>query len=133
MNPVMDKVAVTSPGEISERRWGIPRDVPLAGGAWVAEHSHDGGAKETVATHAVLNEPSSYRVSPPASQWELRITERGFIASDAPTGIFGFGSEPIEAIRDLVIALVEHRDVLERQEALSPALQEQLEYLRDLL
>ncbi|MFL5872297.1 MAG: hypothetical protein ACJ75T_02330 [Solirubrobacterales bacterium] len=128
----MDKIAVTSPGEISERLWGISSDVPLAGGAWVAEHSH-GGTVEAVATHAVLNEPSSYRVSPPASQWELHITENGFIASDALTGIFGFGSEPIEAIQDLATALVEHRDVLERQEALSPALQDQLDYLRDLL
>jgi|GEM_PF-5380479 len=132
MTPVMDKIAVTSPGEISERLWGISSDVPLAGGAWVAEHSHS-GTVEAVATHAVLNEPSSYRVSAPASQWELRITENGFIASDAPTGIFGFGSEPIEAIQDLAIALIEHRDVLERQEALSPALQEQLVYLRELL
>jgi hypothetical protein len=132
MTPVMDKIAVTSPGEISERLWGISSDVPLAGGAWVAEHSHS-GTVEAVATHAVLNEPSSYRVSPPASQWELRVTENGFIASDALTGIFGFGPEPIEAIKDLAIALVEHRDVLERQEALSPALQDQLDYLRELL
>jgi hypothetical protein len=132
MNPVMDKIAMTSPGEISERRWGISREVPLAGGAWIAEHSHS-GTVEAAATHAALSEFSGYRVQAPASRWELRITDQGFIASDALTGIFGFGSQPIEAIKDLAAALLEHRDVLERQDALSPALQEQLDYLRELL
>jgi hypothetical protein len=132
MNPVMDKIAVTSPGEVSERRWGISSGVPLAGGAWIAEHSH-GGTVEAAATHAALNEFSGYRVLAPPSRWELRLTDQGFIASDTITGVFGFGSDPIEAIQDLAVALVEHRDVLERQEALSPALQEQLGYLRELL
>lgn len=131
MNPVLDNVKMTSPGKISARRFGLSSDVPLAGGTWVAEHS--AGTIEAVATHAALNELSSYQAITPESRWELDVTETGFVVSDTLTGIFGSGKEPIEAIRDLASALAEHRDVLERQGDLSPGLQDQLRYLRELI
>jgi hypothetical protein len=132
MSPVLKDIKMTSPGEISDRNFGVSSDVPLAGGAWVAEHG-GGGTVEAFATHAAVREFSGYQVIAPASRWKLEVTENGFIVSDRLTGIFGFGAEPIEAIRDLADALVEHRDVLERQENLSAGLQEQLDYLRALL
>jgi hypothetical protein len=53
-----------------------------------------------------------------------------FTVSDPVTGIFGTGSMPVEAVQDLSRAQKEHREVLEAQESLSPALQEQLTYLQ---
>ncbi len=64
---------------------------------------------------------------------ETSRTEDGssvFAVSDPTTGIFGTGGSPIEAVEDLGLANKEHRDVLEAQEDLSPALQEQLRYLQ---
>jgi hypothetical protein len=46
------------------------------------------------------------------------------------TGIFGTGRAPIEAVQDLARAQQEHREVLEAQKSLSPALAEQLRYLQ---
>ncbi len=131
MNPILDKVDVTDPGKVSNRQFGISSNVPLAGGAWVVDHSA-GGTVESVATHAAVNEPG-YRVIARPSRWNFERTDGGFIVSDRLTGIFGFGAEPIDAIHDLIAALAEHRDVLERQQALSPGLQDQLAYLRELL
>lgn len=53
-----------------------------------------------------------------------------FSVYDPLTGVFGSGSDPRKALQDLSVALVEHREVLERQEKLSPALQRQLDQLR---
>jgi hypothetical protein len=64
------------------------------------------------------------------ARWTLARTGAGFAVSDLVTGIFGFGSDLNKAIRDLSHALREHRDVLERQDALSPDLERQLAYLR---
>lgn len=64
---------------------------------------------------------------------ERNWTEDGsllFTVSDPVTGIFGTGSAPIDAVRDLARAQKEHREVLEAQESLSPALEEQLRYLQ---
>lgn len=63
---------------------------------------------------------------------ESSWTEDGvlFTVSDPVTGIFGAGSVPIEAVQDLAQAQKEHREVLEAQESLSPALEEQLRYLQ---
>ncbi len=52
-----------------------------------------------------------------------------FTVSDPVTGIFGAGSAPIDAVQDLARAQKEHREVLEAQESLSPALEDQLRYL----
>ncbi len=41
-----------------------------------------------------------------------------------------YGGTPIDAVRDLAQAQKEHREVLEAQEMLSPALEEQLRYLQ---
>jgi hypothetical protein len=73
-----------------------------------------------------------YRVPLRESRWTWHRSETGFTASDLVTGIFGFGSDLNEAIRDLLHALRDHREVLERQEALSPDLERQLKYLRQL-
>lgn len=56
-----------------------------------------------------------------------------WVVREVETGIFGSGEDEPAAFRDLVAALTEHRDVLERQEALSPDLESQLAYLQRLL
>jgi hypothetical protein len=64
---------------------------------------------------------------------ERSRTEDGgllFTVSDPVTGIFGTGSAPIDAVQDLARAQKEHQEVLEAQESLSPALEEQLRYLQ---
>jgi hypothetical protein len=64
---------------------------------------------------------------------EASRTEDGgvlFTVADPVTGIFGAGRAPIEAVQDLALAQREHREVLEAQESLSPALEEQLRYLQ---
>lgn len=53
-----------------------------------------------------------------------------FSVYDPLTGIFGSGADPRKALQDLSAALREHREVLERQERLSPALQRQLDQIR---
>lgn len=53
-----------------------------------------------------------------------------FSVYDPLTGVFGSGADPHKALRDLSAALHEHREVLERQDHLSPALQHQLDQLR---
>jgi predicted RNase H-like HicB family nuclease len=50
--------------------------------------------------------------------------------TNAQTGIFGSGPTPDDAFSDFAAALRDHLDVLERQDALAPALVEQLAYLR---
>lgn len=50
--------------------------------------------------------------------------------ADARTGVFGSGPDPQAALADLRVATREHREVLEQQEHLSPALQRQLEQLQ---
>lgn len=113
------KVDLTDPGQPSQPRWG-----------------HQVGARyvwNTEYVHSTVGSDYDYRVVHRAGRWTLARTESGYIASDNLTGIFGFGSDAKEAARDLAAALHEHRDVLGRQEALSPALQKQLNYLRDLL
>lgn len=53
-----------------------------------------------------------------------------FSVYDPVTGVFGSGADPRKALQDLSFALREHREVLERQDSLSPALQRQLDQLR---
>jgi hypothetical protein len=133
MTPVLDKVDVdvTSPGAISERH--VSSGVRLAGGTnWVNTF---GGAvaAEAPESRAAVSE-DSYRVASREIHFTLEHTETGgFITAEAVTGIFGFGRDLNESLRDLFTALYEHRDVLERQESLSPGLQEQLDYLKALL
>ena len=75
-------------------------------------------------------EPTFYEVAAEPPRWSLERGETGWTASDLVTGIFGFGLDPNAAIVDLVHALREHREVLERQDELSPDLEEQLAYLQ---
>lgn len=49
------------------------------------------------------------------------------------TGIYGVGDTPWAAWRDLRAALMEHLDVLRRQQGLSPSLERQFAYLSDRL
>lgn len=50
--------------------------------------------------------------------------------SDRDTGIYGAGDTPSEALQDFRRAVIEHLDVLERQDVLSDDLAAQLRYLR---
>jgi hypothetical protein len=86
-------------------------------------------SSSTQARSAVV-EYAYYQVPLRNARWELARSETGFTASDLVTGVFGFGSNPNEAILDLLRALREHREVLEHQDALSPDLERQLKYLR---
>ncbi len=64
---------------------------------------------------------------------ERTRTEDGglvFTVADPVSGIFGTGDTPIDAVKDLAHAQKEHREVLEAQESLSPALEKQLRYLQ---
>lgn len=133
MTQVVDHVDVTSLDPPSPRRIGgsVSSQIPLAGGNWVAT-LRGATAEEAAKPRAAVNE-FDYRVSARPISWTLERTEIGFVAANQVTGIFGSGQDPNEAFRDLFAALHEHRDVLERQESLSPGLQEQLEYLRALL
>jgi hypothetical protein len=85
-------------------------------------------SSESVAVSVI--ESGSYEVEIHEPTWTLERGETGWTASDRVTGIFGFGPAPNDAIMDLVHALREHRDVLERQAELSADLEEQLAYLR---
>lgn len=132
MTEICDKVQVTSPGLVSPRIWGRSAfEVNLASGSWVAS-LRGATAEEPLEPQAAVSEFDYAGVALPRP-WQLKRSGSGWIASDRPTGIFGFGHDRNEAILDLIKALHEHRDVLERQDALSPALQEQLDYLRELL
>lgn len=68
-----------------------------------------------------------------SSLYEIEQADAGWTIRDVETGIFGAGATETDALRDYVEALQEHRDVLERQEALSEELATQLEYLRQIL
>jgi len=52
-----------------------------------------------------------------------------WIVEDDASGVFGSGETPLEAMRDFRQAVVDHVDVLSRQDELSPGLEEQLDYL----
>lgn len=64
---------------------------------------------------------------------DLAKSETGWTIEDRPTGIHGFGDTPSDALADFRSAAAEHLDVLERQDALSENLRQQLDYLRDRL
>jgi hypothetical protein len=93
-------------------------------------------ASPSVATVESLPEGSEANYEAPARQAltvERSRTEDGslfFTVSDPVTGIFGTGDSPIDAVKDLARAQKEHREVLEAQDSLSPALEEQLRYLQ---
>jgi hypothetical protein len=123
MSKVLD-ADVTQFSPPSERKFPVE---PAPGrNAWVATLQASCLQQSAVA----ITMPSAYRVPKPTVRWTAERTETGFTASDLVTGVFGFGSDLNEAIRDLAHALREHRDVLERQDELSLDLQDQLEYLR---
>jgi hypothetical protein len=78
----------------------------------------------------------SYRVKPRTAHWSLersRASDGSWVVtvSDGRTGIYGAGSDANEAIRDLMRARREHREVLESQTNLSPALKRQLNHLKE--
>jgi hypothetical protein len=78
---------------------------------------------------------SSYRARVKRSRWQLKRSKASkgepvVTVADSVTGIFGSGSDPNEAIQDLMGALREHREVLESQKKLSPALKQQLKSLQ---
>jgi len=130
LTPIRERVKATPPGRVSDRHLGPSSSVPLVGGAWVARHSHR-AATETVAERGAVNE-FGYTADVSADRWSVQRLDSGFVAVDEVTGIFGFGDDLNEALMDLAAALVEHREVLEGQGALSPDLQDQLRYLQDL-
>jgi hypothetical protein len=72
---------------------------------------------------------ASYRARPTLS---LKSRHEGgrWLIEECVTGIFGQGADALDAVNDFRRALREHLEVLERQPALSDALQFQLEYLR---
>jgi hypothetical protein len=83
----------------------------------------------------VPKEYTSYRVKPRTSNWSLERSRASdgtpvISVSDKQTGLFGVGSTENQAIRDLLRAKREHREVLERQDKLSPALRRQLRHLK---
>lgn len=57
-------------------------------------------------------------------------TETGWVVTDRPSGIHGYGEDVVAALNDFMAAAREHLDVLERQEALSDDLIVQRDYLR---
>jgi len=81
---------------------------------------------------ASLPNGTHYMVRLRDTRWTWERSETGFVASDVVTGVFGFGPDLNEAIQDLLRALKEHREVLEREPVLSPDLAHQLDYLRQL-
>lgn len=68
-----------------------------------------------------------------SSLYELEEGDSGWTVRDVETGIFGAGASDADALRDYVLALHEHRDVLERQDALSDDLARQLAYVKRVL
>jgi hypothetical protein len=66
----------------------------------------------------------------PAFQVRLDRASNGWLVTDQPSGIHGFGQTPLDAMNDFREAAREHLDVLEREEVLSDDLGWQLEYLR---
>lgn len=68
----------------------------------------------------------------PPLKWTRHPGEGGaaFSVYDPLSGVFGSGADPRKALQDLSVAMREHREVLERQKKLSPALQRQLDQLR---
>jgi len=77
----------------------------------------------------------SYKVKPRTSNWSLERSQADdgspvISVCDARTGVFGVGDDVNEAIRDLIRSKREHREVLEGQANLSPALKRQLKLLQ---
>jgi hypothetical protein len=68
--------------------------------------------------------------SGPSFNVELRRENGYWLVRDVEIGIFGYGSDVLEAMRDFKRAVEQHLDVLERQDALSEELSWQLGYLR---
>lgn len=64
--------------------------------------------------------------------WTRETVEGRAVVSvvDSLTGVFGSGRDPKMALDDLRSAKKEHREVLERQDKLSPALEQQLKRLQ---
>lgn len=120
MPDVLDITPISRP---SESRTG---QLGRVGGAWAHSLWDSQAPTHQVAVH----EDISYVAEEREVQWTLERGETGWTATDLMTGIFGFGADPNEAIVDLIHALREHRDVLERQDRLSPDLEQQLAYLR---
>jgi predicted RNase H-like HicB family nuclease len=64
--------------------------------------------------------------------WTREVVDGHAVVSvvDSLTGVFGSGRDPKTALDDLRSAKKEHREVLERQDKLSPALERQLKRLQ---
>ena len=74
----------------------------------------------------------TYEVRPrPPLRIALEHEGSDVVVREVETGIFGVGPDHWAAFRDFSVALQEHVDVLERQDVLSDALHQQLEYLRE--
>lgn len=133
MTPVLDKgIDVTSLGAVSTRS--LSSAVAVAGGTkWITASGGGASAAEPAQKYAPVSE-YDYRVFSPTIRCTVEERENGgFVVAEEVTGIFGAGADRNLAFHDLFAALYEHLDVLERQESLSPGLQEQLDYLRALL
>ncbi len=76
----------------------------------------------------------SYRLPPQRSlNIVVEHADDCIIVREVFIGIYGTGKDVVAAFEDFKNAVAQHRDVLERQEALSPDLSHQLAYLRDRL
>ncbi len=79
---------------------------------------------------ATPSPPSRAISTAPALSLQIESGDGYLTVYDEYTGIFGAGATLVDAFSDLAAALVEHRDVLERQDQLSSELERQLQYLR---
>src|SRR5262245_40138696 len=84
------------------------------------------------ALHPLVRPEASY-VVPQRPVFDLvhERTETGWVVLDRATGIHGYGSDPLTAALDFRNAVREHLEMLERQQDLSEALEQQLRYVRD--
>jgi hypothetical protein len=92
-------------------------------------------SQSAAAPAAVPSGYASYRVQPRRQSWRLeriksRAGEVSYAVSDSALGVFGVGPDVNEAVRDLLRARRDHREVLESQPELSAALKVQLKSLQ---
>jgi hypothetical protein len=75
---------------------------------------------------------SSYEaVAAPAFDLDLEHSGDHWLVRDVPTGIFGAGASPADALDDFWRAAREHAEVLGGEARLTDALAAQLQYLRE--
>ena len=88
--------------------------------------------QQTAAAELASSAPVLLRVGSALINVLLHDEDGAWTAADSRSGLFGSGSDFDTAIKDLIVALAEHQEVLSRSQPLSPGLQEQLAYLESL-